>query len=367
MITSVRLQNFKCFADKTIALRPLTMLTGQNGTGKSSIIQSLLLLRQSALAGMLPTKGLLLNGDLVSLGTSFDVLYEGAQAESVSITLADDGPAESAWSFDASKRDVDVLAVLSETRPPAFTEAPFGPAFQYLAAERIGPREVHLASNYHVAQLGELGSDGRYAVAYLHEHATTTVAPAMCRGDASSTRLIDQAAAWLGEISPGVRLDTERYRDLNRAALMVTFQSRTVTSRKLRPTGVGFGVSYTLPVLVALLASRPGALVLLENPEAHLHPRGQMAMGELMAAAAAAGVHVLVETHSDHVLNGARLAVKRGTLKPADLGLNYFSRADDGQRIVHNVASPTVNADGRLDSWPEGFFDQWDLALEKLL
>ena len=90
-------------------------------------------------------------------------------------------------------------------------------------------------------------------------------------------------------------------------------------------------------------------------------------MGELMAAAAAGGVHVVVETHSDHVLNGARLTVKRGALKPTDVSLNYFSRADDGQRIVHHVASPAMNADGRLDSWPAGFFDQWDLALEKLL
>src|SRR5579863_3841598 len=98
MITSIRLHNFKCFADKTIALRPLTLLTGQNGTGKSSVLQSLLLLRQSSSAGMLPKKGLLLNGDLVSLGTASDVLCESAQGDVVELTVTHDEDSSYSWS-----------------------------------------------------------------------------------------------------------------------------------------------------------------------------------------------------------------------------------------------------------------------------
>ena len=113
--------------------------------------------------------------------------------------------------------------------------------------------------------------------------------------------------AWLGEVSPGVRLATALHPEVNRATLSVRFTAGRAISRRLRPTAVGFGLSYTLPVLVALLASKPGSLVLLENPEAHLHPRGQMAMGDLLARAAAAGIQAVVETHSDHVLNGVRL------------------------------------------------------------
>ena len=153
--------------------------------------------------------------------------------------------------------------------------------------------------------------------------------------------------------------------------LSFSFVTGGATSRSLRPTSVGFGLSYTLPVVVALLAARPGSLVLVENPEAHLHPRGQMAMGDLIIRAAAAGAQVIVETHSDHVLNGIRVAVKEGRGAPDQVAIHYFQRITEtrggDERIVHVVQSPRIDADGRVDSWPQGFFDQYDIALEKLL
>jgi predicted ATPase len=175
----------------------------------------------------------------------------------------------------------------------------------------------------------------------------------------------------LGEVSPGVRINTESLTALSVARLSFGFALGSATTRPLRPTSVGFGLSYTLPVVVALLATPPGGLVLIENPEAHLHPRGQMAMGELIARAASAGVQVLVETHSDHVLNGLRLAVKDGLVAHGDVALHFFRRTERQEkgvaRIRHVVDSPTLDADGRIDVWPEGFFDQYDLALGRLL
>jgi predicted ATPase len=78
MISFLRLQNFKCFEDQSFQLKPLTLLAGLNGTGKSSVIQSFLLLRQSNQQGVLQTKGLALNGDLTHVGTAKDALFEGA-------------------------------------------------------------------------------------------------------------------------------------------------------------------------------------------------------------------------------------------------------------------------------------------------
>src|SRR5438046_1441121 len=83
-----------------------------------------------------------------------------------------------------------------------------------------------------------------------------------------------------------------------------------VASSEYRPTNVGFGITYALPIVVSILSARPGSLVIIENPEAHLHPRGQVRMGELLSLASTAGIQVLIETHSDHVLNGIRLAVR---------------------------------------------------------
>lgn len=94
---------------------------------------------------------------------------------------------------------------------------------------------------------------------------------------------------------------------------------------------------------------------MLENPEAHLHPRGQTTIGKLMALAAAAGVQVIVETHSDHVLNGIRVAVREGLLPPDAAVFHYFSRSEKGEICID---SPRIDAQGKLDNWPEGFFDE---------
>jgi predicted ATPase len=119
--------------------------------------------------------------------------------------------------------------------------------------------------------------------------------------------------------------------------------------------------------VVATLAAAPGSLLLIENPEAHLHPKGQALMGELLARAAAGGVQVVIETHSDHVLNGIRLAVHGGRIAPEAVRLHYFERRDLGGQVQHVVTSPRIDRDGRIDDWPEGFFDEWDKSLEALL
>jgi predicted ATPase len=105
--------------------------------------------------------------------------------------------------------------------------------------------------------------------------------------------------------------------------------------------------------------------LLIENPEAHLHPQGQAKLGELLAICAADGVQILVETHSDHVLNGIRLAVKKDSLKADAVRLCYFTR--DVASGDCYVELPSILHDGQLTNWPTGFFDQWEKSLDALL
>jgi predicted ATPase len=135
-----------------------------------------------------------------------------------------------------------------------------------------------------------------------------------------------------------------------------------VASRRHRATNVGFGLSYVLPVVLALL-SEPGTLCLIENPESHLHPRGQAKLAELAARASKAGVQVFVETHSDHFMDGVRIAVRDGIINPEHAAFHYFER--EGTRTI--VTSPQIDTDGRLSQWPTGFFDQHEENLVKLL
>lgn len=371
----IALRQFKCFADQEISLSAATVLTGLNGMGKSSVIQALLLLRQSERAGLLrgPDSGLLLNGDLIRLGTAEEVLYEGASDDTLTLTLGSADGAVHAWRFRArserAQTSPDLLPLLTgPAEPPPLVI--FGSRFYYLGAERMGPRPVHALSSSQTER-HDFGADGVYAVSFLDANGDQHVLPPVRHPDAASAGLLSQVTAWMGEISPGVRITTEALPGVSLARLSFSFASGRAVSRALRPTSVGFGLSYTLPLVVALLAAPAGSLILLENPEAHLHPRGQMSMGDLIARAAAAGVQVIVETHSDHLINGVRLAVKERRVAPERVGFHFFRRAvdihDEDERIVHVVDSPRIDANGRIDVWPPGFFDQYDIALERLL
>ncbi len=122
-----------------------------------------------------------------------------------------------------------------------------------------------------------------------------------------------------------------------------------------------------LPVVVAALSCDVEGLLLVENPEAHLHPAGQAKMGRFLGQVAAAGVQVVVETHSDHVLNGVRRAVKDGMLQASGVALHFFrSRSDAAEAGTSQVISPEIDEEGNIDEWPEGFFDQFDKDMSYL-
>jgi predicted ATPase len=384
MLKTLDLTNFKCFASQRFELAPVTILAGQNGMGKSTVLQSLLLIRQSEdmtdFIARSPSDherqqsppyfngnpSLNLNGRYVACGTARDVLYERASADLVQMGLSWDEDASCNLRFDAGLSDRDTM-LLEHLTLNGLPGPPLVGAMPYLAAERKGPRMSHAVSAHFVDELEEVGHDGAYAVAFLESHRSYIVETKLRHRDAPDQTLAEQVSAWMAEISPGIRFHTQFVPEVNAAALAITFAAGRAISGRFRPTGVGFGISYTLPVVVTLLAARPGSIVLVENPEAHLHPRGQMAIGDLIARAGAAGIQVIVETHSDHIVNGVRLAVKELRIAAEKVRFHYFTRKDDGDRLVHEVESPTINADGRLDHWPEGFFDQWDLALERLL
>lgn len=116
---------------------------------------------------------------------------------------------------------------------------------------------------------------------------------------------------------------------------------------------VGFGVSQTLPILVALLAAEPGQMVYIEQPEIHLHPRAQMAMAQILAEAANRGVRVVAETHSSLLLLGVQSLVAEGKLSPDKVKLHWFKRRpEDG---ITEVSSADLDKAGAFGDWPEDF------------
>lgn len=381
MIKELRLKNFKCFQSLQIKLAPLTLLAGLNGMGKSSVIQSLLLLRQSWKSGDLQEDRLILNGDLANLGTGEDILMDGADDDFIEIGFTSQYKNKNTvsmhfrYKYDKTSDSLKGISSLEDLRKKSdvFNQIqngkipPFGNRFHYIFAERWGPRKLLPLSESKVKEK-DLGSRGEYVLHFLHEYGKSIKLEErdarMSPLQGKKTTLEDQVDAWLQEISPGSHLKIDLMRRADSLISGFEFERPgDVKTRAFRATNVGFGLSYALPVIVALLATPPGGIVILENPEAHMHPQGQTKLGQLAARAAAAGVQVILETHSDHVMNGVRIEVRQGRLTPEQTAFHYFERLG----VVAQVQSPRIDRDGRLDEWPSGFFDQHDENLAALL
>ena len=272
------------------------------------------------------------------------------------------------FSFDYSRTDDELFSRFDdESIPRNFSywerTPPFGGDLNFINAERVGPRKFYGLSAV-LARHGSLGPRGEYALNYLHTHQNESFPDTdHRRSTLDSGRVLDIVDHWLQAVTPGVHLQLETIPDADAILAGFSFdRPGDVATRRYRATNVGFGLSYVLPVLTGLLAA-PGTLCLIENPEAHLHPRGQTKLAELAVRASLAGVQVMAETHSDHFIDGVRIAVRDGLMQPDDVAIHYFER-HDGKTVV---TSPQVDSDGRLSSWPAGFFDQHEENLARLL
>ncbi len=365
MINSLEIEHFKCFDRSSFTMRPLTMLTGVNGGGKSTLLQSLLLARQAA--GLAPGRAIQLNGPFsLTLGEAHEVLHPAAPEPEIRVRLtgAPTGAAE-IWEyrFDVPEEEQALhltLKSLPESRVPGIDNPDGG--FTYLCAERLGPRDILSVSAQEPDAIG-VGVHGEFTAQVLAlremRQVTTrlTVREQLQHPRAGSALPRLQAEAWASDIIRPIRITAQWATGI--MASTIRFQETGPYGAEIRPANTGFGVSYALPVIIAGLLTLPGDMLLVENPEAHLHPAGQSRLGQFLARVAGSGAQVVVETHSDHVLNGARLAVAEdNSLGAEDMVVHYFDRG--------GVLEIQINEKGELTHWPAGFFDQLESDLGRL-
>lgn len=368
MLEKIQLRNFKVSREVSLNLTSLTVLAGLNGSGKSTSLQALALLRQSyEKSGN--TDFLNLSGHLVRLGEGEDVLCETASTDELMILVTVKGQ-DYQWTCDVSRLDRkltvshDLFSVRSKNDTPAFLTDPY---FQFLQADRLTPKTLYPQTNL---QSDFLGVGGEYTADFLSRQGeiltvnearranlSSIIPDALIKRIAPTPKLNDQVAAWLQFLSPGVRIKPERIKGTDEVQLQFNYTShKKDLNQNRRPSNVGFGLTYSLPIIVACLAAPKGSLLLLENPEAHLHPQGQSALGELLSRCAADGVQIIVETHSDHLLDGIRLAAKNTLIEANHVTMHFFNRSYETGDA--EVKSPVLSSDGKLDFWPNGFFDQ---------
>lgn len=391
MFNRIQLESFKCFRKLALPLAPITVLAGVNATGKSTILQALTLLHQTLAQNEWGSE-LLLNGESLALGTARDVTdhISGQRALAIGLESAN---MECRWRFETVEQLSLSMPVHSVTwreapdwqwkamTPTAddglhfllpnryFEQSAFAQQLAsalrgliYLSADRLGPRETHTVGA--ALQSRTVGPRGERTLGFLLHFEDITVNTMLQLTDAPPT-LQRQVEAWMGHFFPGVKLASTRMAGTNLATLGIRTNDATDW---LRPQNVGYGLSHVLPIIAACLGAQPSQLVLIENPESHLHPSGQSAMGEFLAMVASAGVQVVVETHSDHILNGLRRAVKKQMLSPEQVAIHFFTpRREDETEGPAQVISPLIDTEGNLDHWPAGFFDQFDRDNAELL
>lgn len=369
MIHYLQIENFKSLRKLSMPVSKLNLYFGMNGMGKSSVLQTILLLRQSYWEnrGRILDK-LSLNGELVRLGTVRDVFCQTATSDLMRICIKCSAHETYDYKFrydDRISLGDQLLRNNKEELDSEYRSAIFGDGFFYLGAEHIGPQKQYSTEGWNYDKLNIFGTRGEYVVPFLAEQGERIhVSKALCMDKGKTDRLIDQVSAWMSEISPGVRISAELMPYIEKARLLIGYAGERLTSDFFMPVNVGFGVPYVLPLIVMLLISGEKNLIMIENPESHLHPRGQAMMARLIAAAAANGCQILCESHSDHIINGIRVAVKKEHIPKEDVQIAYFEKNSAQETVVIPIQ---VDCCGNLSDYPSGLLDEWGNLMSELL
>lgn len=382
MIQSLEIKNFKSIKHKFFPLRNLNLLLGLNGMGKSSFIQMILLLRQSK--DTIESR-VILNGEFVNIGSSKDALYQYAKKGDLSVflkTTAGDLELELEYLPEADYFNIKGYGeVLSEiVNVVRQKESLFGKNFQYLFASRQDPASVNAKNFTRVVNLRNLGNRGEFTSHYIEVygssdelqfdnmlHKDSTVIDPTTGFKLVNRTLINQINLWMGEISPGVNIRTTSISSEFVLLEYVFKQPNFGNTNRYKPENVGFGISYVLPVVTALLAARKGELLIIENPESHIHPRGQAELGKLMALTAMNDIQIVIETHSDHILNGIRVAVKEGDILGNNVIAFYFKKIVDTSEQYSEISNIEIDNNGELSEYPKDLLDEWSNQLVKLI
>lgn len=374
MITHLSINNLKLHNHTDLELKGLTILTGMNGMGKSTAIQALVLLRQSFMMNDLDA-GLNLKGDLCDAGISGELACQASTEHTLDINMKFDGQDNLNFSFEYPDNILDTLLPGVETNQTSKAilsgYSLFNENFQYLSAFRFGPQKSYDRATSLVVtkkQISKTMGQCEYAVHFLEQYKNTNIPIeelAIIEDDdiTPDHRLAVQVERWLRLVSPNIKIDIEPAGEDFKLKYRFRRENNTITE-DITALNTGFGITYILPILIAVLSANKDAIILIENPEAHLHPKGQSVLMELISKAVAHGVQIIIESHSDHIINGSLVAVNKKWLTPDLLSIYYFEREEHGHTaLAHQLR---ISETGHITCPPKGFFDQIDIDLRTL-
>lgn len=378
ILTAIEINNFKCFRETEVPLSGLTVFCGGNGAGKSSAIQALLISRHAFYEGQKDRKStargvdanavfdtpIVLNGKFdLQLGNSFHVTNSEVDSGKISINLIrkrhrpDKGIK---LNFEADTQ-VEKTSILFQESPAkrrilfaSQNISLFHENFHYLKAERVGPRQLYELADQRYNNTGYDGAFTAQAIDMASRNSAKISNSVRAPSEEASDLFKVNLDRWMHYLVPGVQFQASPLRDVN--SIKMGIRNSKSGTDYLLPSNIGFGISYSLPIIVSGLLSDERSMLIVENPEAHLHPASQSRMGEFLACVASTGCQVVVETHSEHIINGIRVAAAKKRIATDNVDILYFQQPEQGSQPSIDRIKLTSEVD--LSVWPKGFFDQ---------
>ena len=407
MLTQLTIKNFKLFKDETpVPLSQINLLTGINGRGKSSVLQSFLLFKQTIEFNKTSNR-ITFNGNYLNLGNIQDVKnINSSQRDNlefgfkylyndIAFNIKYILNAETDDSLDATISKIEISDCISipsmtinEENDQVLVNFSSGevqkfPSFfnlfvkaeglnneifkvekllnfnkiHYISPDHIGPRVYF--SKESLEEFPNVGVLGKNTVNLLWQKKQNAVFENLCEDNKQPRNVLNQLNYWINKIFDGARIKVD---EITGEDLLYLKISTTDSTEYFKATNVGFGYSYILPILVSGLIAQAGEIFVIENPEAHLHPYAQSALAKFLSLVSQNGVQILIESHSEHILNGLRISVKDALIAPEQLNVLYFDKVND--KLFDKI---DVDIDGGISNWPTKFFDQASNDLNHLL
>lgn len=425
MLTKLRIKNFKCLQDTgDLEIRPLTLLVGPNSSGKSSLLQMLLMLRQTVDSTDIDNP-LAANNGWVQMGAYPEFIYKGDPKRDLEVILEFTEPLRKikrkehsekpkklylkavfcynrkTTQIELKEREISLdneacervvrqkgkkySAVLSylekeeqkewcrddvrpikfydfgltlkrgekpqditKTLPPAnlfrrpafIMEREFRNLF-YLGPLREFPKRFYVTSGQAPQDVGTRGERAVDVLWFSHRSGSKRI-----------RKIEEEARSWLKMINIANDIKLDRVGRGNYYRVIIIDPATGVETNL---ADIGFGASQTLPIIIESFYAPPGSVILIEQPEIHLHPKAQSILGDLFIKAADEGNRTfIIETHSEHILARVRRRIAEKRIRKENIAIYYFEPTSDGTRI-HEV---TLNEQGQYESFPEGFFEE---------
>ena len=396
MINKIHIHALKSIKDMTVSCSKINFLVGTNSSGKSTFLQAILLAAQNSLDRV----GL--NGKLLSLGEYREVRNYYMNNDSIKIELWTDNKKKPSWiEFKEDKEKKDTYRVISSEYEDEEKEKKdkyrvisseyedaeniindilfdFGRdsdkslplvseyGLHYLSCHRIGPEDIY-AKN--MIDNDDFGIDGEYTLAYLLKNETNPIdSKLVIKNEELTESFLDQVNYWLQHIV-GMKLSINDLKKTN--YLQVKYSNNFMMNSETmfsRPVNVGSGVSYLVSILITCLASKKDDIIIIENPEIHLHPKAQSRLCDFLYFISQANRQLFIETHSDHIFNGIRVGTATKSMKQEDLTVSFFALKNYEtlcNPIKFGEFGKIIGTNDDMDI--DDLFDQFEIDLDKMI